>query len=47
MLRGSHYWEREGKKRKLRRQVWLMYFLYKNEYIFIKSVEITIRRELR
>jgi hypothetical protein len=38
--------EKEG-KRKLRRYMWLVYFLYKNEYRIFKSVEITIRRGLR
>jgi hypothetical protein len=46
-LRGGHIQEREGKRRKLRRRVWLMFFLYKNEYKILKHVEITIRRGLR
>jgi hypothetical protein len=28
-------------------EMWLMYFLYKNEHRGFKSVEITIMRELR
>jgi hypothetical protein len=31
-LRGGHLGKKEGKRRKLRRWIWLMYFLYKNEY---------------
>jgi hypothetical protein len=31
-LRGHHIQEGEGKKRKLRRGIWLVYSLYKNEY---------------
>jgi hypothetical protein len=27
--------------------LWLMYFLYKNEYSILKPVEITIRKGLR
>jgi hypothetical protein len=46
-LRGGHIREREGKRRKLRRLIWLMYSLYKNEYRIFKPVEITIRRGLR
>jgi hypothetical protein len=46
MLRGGHYQEREGKRQKLRRWIWLMYFLYKNEYTIFKPVEITTRRGL-
>jgi hypothetical protein len=39
--------EREGKRRKLRMSIWLMYFLYKNEYRIFKPVEIIIGRALR
>jgi hypothetical protein len=42
-LRVDHMQEREGKRRKLRRRMWLMYFLYKNEHRIFKSVEITTR----
>jgi hypothetical protein len=31
-LREGQLWEEEGKRRKLRRWLWLMYFLYKIEY---------------
>jgi hypothetical protein len=47
ILRGRCIQEREGKRRKLRRWIWLMYFLCKNEYRIFKPVEITIRRQLR
>jgi hypothetical protein len=43
----SYTKEREGKRKKLRRSIWLMYFLYKNEYKLFKPVEITIRKGLR
>jgi hypothetical protein len=46
MLRGGHIWERDGKRRKLRRWTWLRYFLYKNIYRIFKPFEI-IRRGLR
>jgi hypothetical protein len=46
-LRGGHSGEREGKRRKLRRWIWLMYFLYKKEYRIFKPVEITIRWGVR
>jgi hypothetical protein len=39
--------EGEGKRRKLGKWIWLIYFLYKNEYRTFKPVEITIRNELR
>jgi hypothetical protein len=45
-LRGGHIGEREG-KRKLRRCIWLMYTLYKNECRIFKPVETTIKRGLR
>jgi hypothetical protein len=35
---------REGKRRKLRRLIRWIYFLYKNEYRIFKTVEITIKR---
>jgi hypothetical protein len=35
-----------GKRSRLRRWIWLMYFLYKNEYRIFKLVETTIRRGL-
>jgi hypothetical protein len=44
---GSHIQERENKRRKLRRCMWLMYLLYKNEHKIFKSVEVTLRRGLR
>jgi hypothetical protein len=47
MLRGDHIQEREGKRRKLRRWILLMYSLYKNEYRIFKLVETTIRKGLR
>jgi hypothetical protein len=39
-LRGGHIWQKEGKRRKLRRWIWLMYSLYKTEYRIFKPVEI-------
>jgi hypothetical protein len=36
MLRGGHIWEGEGKRRKLRRWIWFIYSLYKNEYRIFK-----------
>jgi hypothetical protein len=33
--------------KKLRRGIWLMYFLYKNEYRIFKTVETTLRRGQR
>jgi hypothetical protein len=41
--KGGHIWGKEGKKR----WIWLMSFLYKNEYRILKPVEITRRRGLR
>jgi hypothetical protein len=42
MLRGVHIQDREGKRRKLRRGIWLLYVLYK-EYRIFKPVKITVR----
>jgi hypothetical protein len=42
MLRGGHIREREGKRRKLRRGIWLIYSLYNDEYKIFKVVEISI-----
>jgi hypothetical protein len=39
--------KRKGKRRKLRRWVWLMYLLYMNEYRIFKPVKNIIRRGLR
>jgi hypothetical protein len=47
MLMEGHRREREGKRKNLRRWIWLMYFLYKNKYRTFKPVEISIRRTLR
>jgi hypothetical protein len=47
MLRGGNIQEREGKRRKLRILIWLMYSLYKNEYRIFKTAEIAIRRRLK
>jgi hypothetical protein len=44
LLRGGHLWEEESKRRKLRRWIWLMYFLYKNEYRIFKPVETGVER---
>jgi hypothetical protein len=41
--RGGHIQEGEGKRRKLRRWIWLMYSLYKKEYRNFKPIETTIR----
>jgi hypothetical protein len=46
-LRGGHSWNKEGKKMKVKKVIRLMYFQYKNKYRIFKSVEITIRTELR
>jgi hypothetical protein len=45
-IKAGHIWEAEGKRRKLSRWIWLMYFLYKNGYRICKPVEVTIRRGL-
>jgi hypothetical protein len=42
-LRGGHIREKEGK----RRGIWLMYFIFKNEYRIFKPVKITIKMGLR
>jgi hypothetical protein len=44
--KGSLLMGEGAQRRKLRRCMWLMYFLYMNEYRILKPVEITIRREL-
>jgi hypothetical protein len=44
MQKGGHRGESEGKRRKLRRCIWLMYSLYENEYRNFQPVEITITR---
>jgi hypothetical protein len=36
-----------GKRGTLRRRIWLMYFIYKNEYRIFTPVEITVRRRIR
>jgi hypothetical protein len=41
------FWERKGKRRKLRRWIGLMYFLLRMNVEFFNPVEITIRRKLR
>jgi hypothetical protein len=46
-LREGCIQEGKGKRRKLRRRIWLMYSLYKNEYRIFKSVETTVRKGLR
>jgi hypothetical protein len=33
--------------RKLRKWIWLMYFLYKNEYRIFKPIEITLKKETK
>jgi hypothetical protein len=45
-LRKVHIWEQYDKRRKLRRWIWLMFSLYKNEYRIFKLVETTVRRGL-
>jgi hypothetical protein len=47
MLSGGHIEKKKVKRRKLRRCISLMYFLYKNEYRILKPAEITIRRGVR
>jgi hypothetical protein len=37
MLRRGHIREGEGKRRKLRRRIWLMFSLHKNEYRIFKA----------
>jgi hypothetical protein len=44
MLKGGHTWEEEGKQRKLRRWIQLMYSLYKKEYRIFKLVEAIIKK---
>jgi hypothetical protein len=39
------YVEYRPKRRKLRKGIWLMHFLYKNGYRIFKPVEITIKKE--
>jgi hypothetical protein len=34
----GHIWKKECKEKKLRRWIWLMYFLYKNDYRTFKYV---------
>jgi hypothetical protein len=41
------YMKGEGKRRKLRIRIWLMYSLYKNEFRIFKPFEINIRNGLR
>jgi hypothetical protein len=45
--RRGHIWEGKGKRRKLRKWIWLMYFLYEAEYRIFKLVETTIRKGLK
>jgi hypothetical protein len=45
-LKGCHIAEGAGKGRKLRKEMWLMYSLYKNEYRIFKLFQTTIRRGL-
>jgi hypothetical protein len=44
--KGGNIKEGEGKRRKLRRRIWLMYFLYKNEYRIFQPVDATMKRGL-
>jgi hypothetical protein len=46
MIRKGHILESEDKGRKLKRSIWLIYFLYKNEYRIFKPVKITMRKRL-
>jgi hypothetical protein len=45
--KGNHIQEGEGKRRKLRGWMRLMYSLYKTQYRIFKPVETTIRKGLR
>jgi hypothetical protein len=47
MLMGGYTLKSVGKRRKLRREIQLLYFLCKSEYKICKLGEITIRRGLR
>jgi hypothetical protein len=38
--KGGHRWDGEGKRRKLKKWMWLMYSLHKNEYTNFKPVEV-------
>jgi hypothetical protein len=38
-LRGGHKWEGESKRMKLRKWIWLMFSLYKNEYRILKLLK--------
>jgi hypothetical protein len=44
---GDHIQEGEGKRRQLRRLIWLVYSLYKNQYRILRPAETTIRKGLR
>jgi hypothetical protein len=44
---GGHIKEGEGKIRKLRRWIWLIYFLYKDEYRIFKPFEANIKSEIK
>jgi hypothetical protein len=46
-LRGGQMWKGWGKRMKLRKGVWLINLLYKNEYRNFKPAETTIRKGLR
>jgi hypothetical protein len=37
---------KESKRRKLRKGIWLIHFLLKNEYRIFKCLENTVRREI-
>jgi hypothetical protein len=43
--KGVHIQEGEGKSRKLRSWIWLMYSVYKNEYRTFKPFETTRERD--
>jgi hypothetical protein len=43
-IKECHIGERESKRKNLRRLIWLMYSLCKNEYRICKPVETTVRQ---
>jgi hypothetical protein len=45
LLRGGHVREKEGKRRELRRWIWLMYFLCKDDYRMLKPEADAVERQ--
>jgi hypothetical protein len=44
ILKGGHLGEGEGNRRKLRR-IWLIYFLYNNEYRILNQLNSPLERD--